>query len=389
MTASIPNQQSGDDSLEPSATSDYERYHWETASQPTTDAAHPDAAFMWDVASQITPTPMRPSGSLADEPASAPTIERDPREAPPSRPRSTSAPLSGPLSASAPLSGPLGGGERPRRRGCVAVAGGCLVALAAVIALCAMSLGVVSALEAVSRPATATTTRVFHVGAAPTLKLASSAAGVQVTGDPNANGVVTVSMTASVKTTSYNAARNIVQAIKLTTTQSGDTITISLIDGNGFALQAFLGPNITLAITTPTHTSISGAVQAGALTAENLTGALTVTDNAGAVNLHHMTFTGASTLRLQAGALLFDGALATGATVDASVNAGSVVAILPRQSGAHLDASATSGSVAVVGWNATITRGVANASTIADVGANPTGSLTIRVNAGSVTVTLL
>jgi hypothetical protein len=70
------------------------------------------------------------------------------------------------------------------------------------------------------------------------------------------------------------------------------------------------------------------------------------------------------------------------------VDAGSATFTLPRQSGAHLNASASSGSVTVIGWNATITRDVADASTIADVGAHPTGSLTIRVNAGSVVVTL-
>jgi len=266
--------------------------------------------------------------------------------------------------------------------------GGCLVVMAAVIALCAMSLGVFTALAAVSRPATSSTTRTLHVTGAPTLKLTSSAASVRITGVPGDSNDVTIRMSANVKTTSYDNARRIVQGITLTTAQTGNVITINLNGANGFDFEAFLVRNVTLDITTPTRTNVSGSLQAGSLLTDNLTGAINVTSNAGAVALRRMTFTGASTLRLSAGGLVFDGALAQGATVNVGVNAGSVVGTLPRQSGAHLNASATSGSVTIVGWNANVTRNVADASTITDVGEHPTGALTIHVNSGSVVVTL-
>ena len=342
---------------------------------------------MWGAPSQVI------GDAEVGEEANEPTTGRDPRETEHSAPiLPTSARRSGPISRpaqSGPLSGPIGGGQRKRPSGCVLAAGGCLVVMAALIALCAMSLGVVTALAAVSRPATTTATRTFHVSGAPTLQLNSNAASVRIMGDPTASNVVTVTMSASVKTTSYDNARSIVQAIKLTTTQSGDTITIGLTENNnGFNFEAFLVRNVTLDITAPTHTSVSGELNAGALTTDDLTGALNVTNNAGAITLHRMTFTGASELRVSAGGLDFDGSLAQGATVQATVDAGSATFTLPRQSGAHLDASASSGSVTVIGWNASVTRDVANASTTGDVGAHPTGSLTIHVNAGSVVVTL-
>lgn len=372
----------------------YEPYQVEMASQPA--APHPDdVAYMWDAHSRVIGDANRSVG------ANAPTIGRDPRQertstlsTPNSSPNSSprSAPPSGPLSRpaqSGPSTGPIGGAtERKRPSGCVLAAGGCLVVMAAIIALCAMSLGVVTALAAVSRPATSTTTRSLHVNGAPTLDVTSSAASVRVTGDPTDSNTVTVTMTASVKTTSYDSAHSIVQGIKLAANQVGNIITIGLTDNNGFTLQAFLVRNVTLDITTPTHTSVSGALQAGSLVADDLTGALNVTANAGAVTLRRMTFTGASTLRLSAGGLAFDGSLSQGATVDASVNAGGVVCTLPSQRGTHLNASATSGSITIVGWNTPINRSVASASVNADVGAHPTGALTVRVNAGSVVVTL-
>jgi len=398
MTTFIPNDHSVDQSANPSErqptaqpTSGHcERYKWGTTGQPAAGAPaepHPnDVAYMWGAPSQVI------GDAEVGEEANEPTTGRDPRETEHSAPiLPTSARRSGPISRpaqSGPLSGPIGGGQRKRPSGCVLAAGGCLVVMAALIALCAMSLGVVTALAAVSRPATTTTTRAFHVSGAPTLQLNSSAASVRITGDPTDSNVVTVTLSASVKTTSYDNARSIVQAIKLTTTQSGDTITIGLTDNNDFSFEAFLVRNVALDITAPTHTSVSGELNAGALTTDDLTGALNVTNNAGAVTLHRMTFTGASTLRLSAGSLDCDGSLAQDATVQATVDAGSATFTLPRQSGAHLDASASSGSVTVIGWNAIITRDVADASTTGDVGAHPTGSLTIHVNAGSVVVTL-
>ncbi len=378
-------------------TGHYEPYQWGAASQPTTDApasddtahnahnAHPgEVGYMWAA----------PSQRLSDErnaEVAAPTPERDPREAPTSIPGATiSAQSSGPLPGPT-QSGPLGDprGERKRPNGFILAAGGCLVALAVLIALCAMSLGVVTALAAVSQPATATTTRTLHVSGAPTLQLHTDAASVNITGDPTDSDTVTVALSVNVKTISHNGAQSIVQAIKLTTTQSGNIININLRDSNNiFNPQVLMVRNVTLDITAPTHTGVSGELNAGALTTDDLTGALNITSNAGAVTLHRMTFTGASSMRLSAGGLTFDGALAQGATVDATVNAGGVVCTLPSQTGAHLNASVNSGSVSVIGWNANITRNVTNASTIADVGAHPTGSLTIRVNAGSVIVTL-
>jgi len=401
MTTSLPNDhaanQPAEQSAQPAISHDAP-HQWETASQPAAGApAEPhsnDVAYMWGAPSQVI------GDAEGGEEATALTTGRDPREERAAIPRApntapTSVRRSGPLSRpaqsgplSGPLTGPLGGGQRKRPSGCVLAAGGCLVALAALIALVAMSFGVVAALAAVSHPATTTTTRTLHVNGAPTLQLNSSAASVQITGDPTDSNVVTVTMSASIKTISYDNAHSIVQAIKLTTTQSGDTITIGLTDNTRFNYQVFFVRNVTLDITAPTHTSVSGEINAGALTTDDLTGALNVTNNAGAVTLHRMTFTGASTLRVSAGSLDCDGSLAQGATVQATVDAGSATFTLPRQSGAHLDASASSGSVTVIGWNASITRDVADASTTGDVGAHPTGSLTIHVNAGSVVVTL-
>lgn len=264
---------------------------------------------------------------------------------------------------------------------------GCLIALGALMALCAITTGIGTAFAYFSQPATNTTTRTFHVSGAPTIQLDVSAASVNVNSGAS-DAQVSVTLASSMHYFSHQAAENAIQSIKFTTTQDDNTIVIHESEEHGFQIEPFNTSSITLDITVPAHTNISGDVQAGSMTVDGLTGSMNVTNDAGSMTLQQMTFTGSSILQLSAGSLTFDGALAQGAQVNATVNAGSVTCTLPKSSGAHLDANTSAGSISVEGWDLPVTQDAAVASATGDVGAHPVGSLTIQADAGSVTVIL-
>ncbi len=68
------------------------------------------------------------------------------------------------------------------------------------------------------------------------------------------------------------------------------------------------------------------------------------------------------------------------------VSAGTVTMNLPRDTNTHLDASASAGNVSVNGWDVSTTHNAANTTVTGDLGSNPSGTLTIQVSAGSVTL---
>jgi hypothetical protein len=117
-----------------------------------------------------------------------------------------------------------------------------------------------------------------------------------------------------------------------------------------------------------------------------LTTTLAAIVNAGNLDAIDVTLRGGSDLALNAGNLTMDGALAPGATLEARLNAGNARFTLPSDTPALLDASTTVGQISVAGWQVRTERQIVQQRARGALGAEPTGSLRIHVDAGNLTL---
>jgi hypothetical protein len=259
--------------------------------------------------------------------------------------------------------------------------GGCLIACVLLLLVCGGATAVLAGIAFSSAPATAMVDKTFTVIGAPTLIIHSAVGSVHV--NPGSAGQITLHATKRVRTLTHAQAQSELSAITITTTQSGNVVTIQVDDSVGGGLYLFNMRQIDLDVTTPASTSLSVVENAGSIDASGLTGKLTTQVNAGSVTLDTMTMATGSSLRVNAGSLTLDGTLQPGASLLVEVNAGSADVTLPQNTSAHLDATASAGSVNVDGWSVTENHNGPNTTASGDLNPNPTGTIIIRVSAGS------
>lgn len=271
--------------------------------------------------------------------------------------------------------------ERHRPPSYVRWIGGCLIVFVALLLLCGGGSAVLAAIAFNSTPATASVDKTISVSGVPNLIIHSNAGSVHV--NPGSGSQITLHATKRVRAFTHAQAQSELDAISVTTTQSGDTVTIE-VDNNGtFGPHFFDDRRVDLTLTAPTNTNLTVVENAGSLDATGLTGKLSTQVNAGSVTLDNIAMADGSSLRVNAGSLSVNGTLQAGASVSVNVSAGSADLTLPRDTSAHVDASATAGNVSVNGWNVAESHNGANDTVSGDLNPNPTGTITIRVSAGS------
>lgn len=230
--------------------------------------------------------------------------------------------------------------------------GGCL-GLVIIVGIACVVLGVVFgrlvSTFANETPVASTTTQTFTVTGAPSLTVHDPAGNVTVrTGDTR---TVIVQITKNARDTSAGAAQNDLNSITVSPTQTGNAINV---DANFTqATSPFRQLSVDLVITVP-------ALADGSL------------------------------IDLSAGNVTLDAPLAAGGSLTVTVNAGNVDLTLPASTAAHLDASVSFGNITIVGWSIPVTRsgaGGAGATASGDMGASPSGTLTVHVTAGNITLT--
>lgn len=372
------------------------------------------------------PTP----ANVPSEPERAPTSE--PRVAPPigagAAPNRSYTPYD-PWSAPRAPAGyppadypPAGGGYRPpegrpgypgrdpeRRRRVslwIPLAGGCLVALGALVALVIVAVAIAGGI-AFNQDWSAqdTTTRTLSVTGTPNLVIEGTAGDIQVvTGGANQ---VIVQATKHTRDISHAAAQRDLADVTLMVTQSGNTVTVDARQhGDCFGF-CFARRTVDLMVTVPPTTNTAVTLTAGNLDMDSVAGTFnlhlsagnahlrdmqlangsTVDASAGNIELTGVTFTGSDAIRDSAGNVILDGTLAPHTALDVVVSAGNVVCTLPASTPAHLDATASLGNVTVGGFPVTVERQAASASASGDLSAQPIDTLTMRVSAGSITLT--
>lgn len=231
--------------------------------------------------------------------------------------------------------------------------------------------------------ATATETHEFRVEGIPSLAVRNFAGNVTLTAGPE--GQVSVTVTKRVRGGLFGSAEEAdLENIHVDVRQSGNTISVEAeVRDRRFVTKQF---NIDIDIAAPSQTNLDLHLNAGNTDVVGINGVINAKVNAGNLETRHVTFADRSRLTVNAGNLTLEGALAADSSLDAEVSAGNARLTLPRATATYLDARTQAGSVQVTGWPIEVRRHFAQMSASGAMGPNASGTLTVRVNAGNVTL---
>jgi hypothetical protein len=278
-----------------------------------------------------------------------------------------------------------------------------LIVCLVLLLLGGLATGVLALLAYTTPAASATSAQSFAVTGTPSVIVRAEAGSVSVV--PGDSAQVGLRVTKSARAISSGLAQQELNAIHITATQSGNTITVEETRQPLENWPWFQWRSVQIDLTVPRTTNLTATLNAGSLTVDGVQGAASVTANAGSVTitnaqlsdasvhadagsitLDQVTLSGSSRLSANAGSIEMQGALAPRTQLDVSANAGSVTLTLPTATSAHLEASTNVGSISIEGWSIPVQHEIARASASGDLSPNPTGSIVIRSNAGSVTL---
>lgn len=317
---------------------------------------------------------------VAPEQPAAPQYPPYPQNPP--RPYPEHAPYSGPAYPTGAPGYAAGPRERRGTSGWVKASVGCLIALVAVMACCALGTGLAAGLRIVSTDVTGSQTQSFAVNGTPHVVLTATAGNVIVgTGDAD---TVHVSLSKSVRAISQGLAQQALDGVRFNATQDGNTITITSTYGTFGSNPLVYSRSLEMTITVPPTTDLDTTLTAGNLNVSGTTGALQVRSSAGNVTLDSVTLRSTSSLHLTAGNVTLHGALTPHTALEADVTAGNVSLFLPADTAAHLAATVTAGHVSTAGWASS--QDSTSGTLSQDLNPNPTSTITIQVTAGNASV---
>lgn len=231
--------------------------------------------------------------------------------------------------------------------------------------------------------ATKTETYEYVVTGAPALDVSANAGNVTFRAGPDNQVVVQVTKRARGGIFRASSESDLDKVI-VTVTQEGNRI---VVDTERSSRSFLKHVEIDLEITTPASSNVSLQLNAGNAHMHDLRGALNVRVNAGNFGGHGVTCVGDGRFEINAGNLDFTGAIERGASLEVQVNAGIARLRLPHDTPVTLDAKTTAGVLDVSGWGVDRTREIAQQSAYGALGAEPSGTLRVRVSAGTASVT--
>jgi hypothetical protein len=231
-------------------------------------------------------------------------------------------------------------------------------------------------------PVSETTTQAFIVTGAPSLDIQDTAGNVEVVA--GSAGTVGVEVTKSVRAATSDEAQGDLKGIHVAVTQTGNTIKVvtNFDEASGIGRQ----PRVDLTLTVPPTTNISTQVTTGEVTITGISGLFNLGVVAGSLETEAATFADGSRIHVTTGNLQLNGSVPTGASLDVSVDTGQASLELPGSTAAHLDARTNVGSIEISGWPLSASKDNVGASAVGDLGTNPQGTITVRVQTGNIDI---
>ena len=228
---------------------------------------------------------------------------------------------------------------------------------------------------------TATSTFQVAVPDHPTITVSDTAGQVTIT--RGATHQVSVVATKRAHAGTSAAARDLLKTMTVTAVPISGGARITATTGQNAPLSR---QTVDLRITVPETSNLRVTVNAGTLTITSMTTNINLTMNAGTVDVRDVTMQGENAINVSTGTLNFNGALADESDVTATVATGTTNISLPSASATHLTATTHVGSVSVTPWPATIQRSGVGQSAEVDLNPQPTNTMTVRVDTGSIKV---
>jgi DUF4097 and DUF4098 domain-containing protein YvlB len=217
--------------------------------------------------------------------------------------------------------------------------------------------------------------KTFTVGASPALILTSNAGSVNVNRGSSDSIVVQAK-----KYASFGGNLNDVQ---INYSQNGNTVNVT--NNSSGTFNFFNATSVDFTISVPPTTDLQLTTNAGSITVNGVTGKMSLMSNAGTIGATQASLTGSSTFKTNAGSVNFTGTIGTTGTYDFETNAGSIDMTLPGSANFHLNASTDAGSINT-SFPVSVNRSTAGATANGDVGTSPQATLTLKTNAGSITL---
>lgn len=326
--------------------------------------------------------PVEPQPPTFGDPQSQAAAERN---APPQPAwqESPSAPSPSPYKPTYPPQQP----QAPKRRSrwYVWAIGGCLALVGVTILACAVLGGVFAGFlihVANETPVSEMTEQSFTVTGTPSLDLQDTAGNIEVV--QGGADTINLEVTKSARATTSDEARSDLNNIHVDVSQVGNTLKVATTfdESNGFGRQ----PRVDLRLTVPPTTNVSIQATTGEVTLTDITGLFNVNVVAGNLQTDGVTLADGSQLHVTTGNLEMNGAVAPGGSLDVSVDTGQASLALPASTSAHLDARVNVGSVDISDWPVSASKNNVGASAVGDLGANPQGTITVRVQTGSIDI---
>lgn len=287
----------------------------------------------------------------------------------------------------------------------VKLIGGCLATSIIVLLVLACIGGVATAVVFSSPEVSTSSSQELSVSGVPLIHLNSNATDVTILAgtDHSTVHILVQKHAQAVNSASAQAGLN---RMKVTTTQSGDTIDVEthFTDEVGIILHHEW---MDLTITVPPSTNLDLTTAAGDVTITGISGTMQLTSEAGDIALHNSALEGTSTIhsdagdmRLQsviadahtsittnAGNVNFNGAVESSATLSVHTNAGDVNLTLPPDTSAHFSATTSVGNITIDPiWPISVTKETVISSANGTMGTSPSATISVTSNAGEITV---
>lgn len=211
---------------------------------------------------------------------------------------------------------------------------------------------------------TATIPHQFTVTGAPAVAVHNITGTISIR--TGGDGTVQVQIIKRARDVNAQQAQADLNDIHVTFAQTNNTVSIDVQPSSGSNLRRQLAADVQ--VTVP----VASTLDVRAVT--------------GTVRVSGVTMQGSAHVSLTTGSIVLDGALANGASLDVRLVTGNATLTLPTQTAAHLDATTVTGNVQINGWSIPVTGTVTSHHASGDLGQHPTGTVTVRVTTGNITV---
>lgn len=229
----------------------------------------------------------------------------------------------------------------------------------------------------------ATETYEFTVSGTPRIVVRNRAGGIRF--EPGAAGQIHVTVTKRARNGLLGSASAAdFERVEVHATRNGDTIRIEAEHNRNFGIGKQY--TVDIEISAPATADLDLRMNAGNVEVRGVSGTIEGVVNAGNFDIAGSTLSGRSAFTVNAGNLTLEGGIAQGAALDAEVNAGNMRLHLPQDTPAYLDAKTDVGSIHVDGWPVNFSRQLVRQEATGRLGAEPQGTLRLRVNTGNITL---